>query len=978
MKSKPFLLFTVFIIFCTNLNATIRYVKSTTSGTGDGSSWANASNDIQAMITASSINDTIWIAEGTYYPDLAMPNDPFGTFNINVKGLKIFGSFAGIETTLTQRNINAHQTVLSGDIGIVNDSTDNTYTVVTIAEDSALLNGLFITKGNEQYYGALSAGGVTINAAYSNTNVVNIDSCYIYSNSGMYTGGLAVYGKAYITNTIINNNTTSNFSGYGGGIYVENGYLSLNKCTVKNNFAGVDGGGIYSVDGIISNSIIENNKSKNSNGGGIYLKYGNLTLINDTVRNNTADYFYSNGGGLYNENGTANITNCVFNNNTAGANGNGGGISGSYGANNVTVVNSEIYNNSAYIGGGLHFERPFTLTDSKVYNNTATNYGGGLSAYNSATYTLLRDTFYNNIATNEGGALYNRSIYALANKCWFYNNNAKRGGAVYNNENGFSITQSIFNNNTATLNGGGAIYSDYQSPNIANSLFYKNQALGSNGGAIFTNAYNSTNIQNNTFFGNEASGSGIGYIGGGAIALSDYTNTNILNNIFSKNKSNNNKDSIGSDIAIGNSITSELNNNLLQLDSLSYENGSTFIQLDNIYRKQASFIDTVDIDGADNNYFTADDVLILQSCSPALNTGKGAYGYQSVAQNNSLATVNTAITDYQAFITYYGNCGSEVANVLSTGASPIIGNTTVKVWIETIQPVQFVKRHYEITPATAASTATGRITLYFTQTEFDDFNIDNDVDLPTGSSDATGIANLQIEKRGGESSDGSGLPGTYTGSIATIDPADADIVWNAAANRWEISFDVTGFSGFFVKTITAPLPLNLLSFSGIIQSNNDVLLQWQSTNEINTNRFEIEVSSNGNSFVKLGTVTAKNTSSINNYQFTDNSSQAVDTRYYRLKMIDNDGRFKYSTIVKMNITQQESISIYPNPVTDVFVLNVNNKLLNTKAKIIDMSGSTMMLFTVNRLYQNIDIRHLAKGMYLIRFADGSAVKLVKE
>lgn len=332
---------------------------------------------------------------------------------------------------------------------------------------------------------------------------------------------------------------------------------------------------------------------------------------------------------------------------------------------------------------------------------------------------------------------------------------------------------------------------------------------------------------------------------------------------------------------------------------------------------------------------------------------------------------------------FANNCLDLITSVNPNGAAPVSGNTTAKVWIEATQPstpgAQFVKRHYEITPATNAATATARVTLYFTQPEFDAFNAISTVDLPTGPADAAGKANLLVEKRSGVSGNGTGLPSSYTGSVSNLNPADADIVWNSAQNRWEISFDVTGFSGFFVKTLNGFLPLRLLSFTGNKQSSNDVLLQWQATNEINSSRFEIEVSSNGNSFVKLGTVAAKNTSGVNSYNFTDNSIWISDTRYYRLKIIDNDGKFNYSTVIKMNTKQIDGVTIYPNPVPAAFVLNVNNShLINTAAKIVDMSGSTLMVFTVNSRYQNIDISRLAGGIYFLRFTDGTSVKLIKQ
>jgi minor extracellular serine protease Vpr len=95
--------------------------------------------------------------------------------------------------------------------------------------------------------------------------------------------------------------------------------------------------------------------------------------------------------------------------------------------------------------------------------------------------------------------------------------------------------------------------------------------------------------------------------------------------------------------------------------------------------------------------------------------------------------------------------------------------------------------------------------LYFSQQEFNDFNAVNSTDLPTSPSDNSGISNVLIEKRGGTSNNGSGLPNTYTGTVSTINPTDTDVLWNTAQSRWEITFDVTGFSGFFLKTTSGNL-----------------------------------------------------------------------------------------------------------------------------------------------------------------------------
>lgn len=158
-----------------------------------------------------------------------------------------------------------------------------------------------------------------------------------------------------------------------------------------------------------------------------------------------------------------------------------------------------------------------------------------------------------------------------------------------------------------------------------------------------------------------------------------------------------------------------------------------------------------------------------------------------------------------------------IATLLPTGTTnAVAGTVTAKVWNETTQPAFFVKRHYEITPTANASNATGKVTLYFTQQEFTDFNALNAVKLPIDAADAANNkANLLIEKQTGVSSNGTGLPISYptTNTPVTINPADADIFYNSLYSRWEVSFNVTGFGGFFVKTTIAALP-NIYTFNG--------------------------------------------------------------------------------------------------------------------------------------------------------------------
>ena len=175
--------------------------------------------------------------------------------------------------------------------------------------------------------------------------------------------------------------------------------------------------------------------------------------------------------------------------------------------------------------------------------------------------------------------------------------------------------------------------------------------------------------------------------------------------------------------------------------------------------------------------------------------------YEAIPQITTLvsaASLDTRVVTGTTSVNFIDNCGL-ISTVLPNSTTPVAGKTNAKVWLEASQSANFVKRHYEITPEANANSATAKITLYFTQQEFDDYNAVNTNKLPQNPSDNTGKANLVIEKYAGVSSDNTGLPNTYSGSSTIIDPNDADVVWDNTYNYWKVSFDVTGFSGFFAR-----------------------------------------------------------------------------------------------------------------------------------------------------------------------------------
>jgi hypothetical protein len=319
-----------------------------------------------------------------------------------------------------------------------------------------------------------------------------------------------------------------------------------------------------------------------------------------------------------------------------------------------------------------------------------------------------------------------------------------------------------------------------------------------------------------------------------------------------------------------------------------------------------------------------------------------------------------------------------IATVTPQGASPVSGSVTAKTWIESAVPtyagLPFVARHYEITPATNAATATGRVTLYFSQQEFDDFNNQpaSTFDLPTGPSDASGIANLRVAKYSGTSGDGTGLPGTYSSGAVELNPADNDIVWNASLSRWEVSVDVTGFSGFIIQTSNNPLPLKLLSFTGQLVNTN-ALLTWKTDGEINTKEFMVERSLDNTTFTAIGTVAAENIAGIHQYNYTDVNIalRGIPVVYYRLKQMDIDGNFTYSPTVAINIKNSTAVRLYPNPAASQIQLTIiTDRGQSVNWQITDMAGRILQQSAAkinrgnNRI--NIHVNHLPAGLYQLQ------------
>jgi hypothetical protein len=157
-----------------------------------------------------------------------------------------------------------------------------------------------------------------------------------------------------------------------------------------------------------------------------------------------------------------------------------------------------------------------------------------------------------------------------------------------------------------------------------------------------------------------------------------------------------------------------------------------------------------------------------------------------------------------------------------------------------------------------------------------------------------------------------------------------------------------------------PLPVTLVRFVAI-KDENAALLTWNTSSETNSERFDIEHSTNGKDWTRLGSVAAQGESSNTEFYSFRDTSPFLGENLYRLKMVDSDGTFAYSHIE--NIHFDSDVKLYPNPVmTDKLYLSAHEMI--TDVQIYDMRGN--ILYSGKLQNGTLDTSQLKAGTYLIQ------------
>jgi hypothetical protein len=704
--------------------------------------------------------------------------------------------------------------------------------------------------------------GLTITGGYA----VNWYNVYSYNNQlirGINGSGLCLQNNWSGSKIAVRNCTFVNNTGtVGAGIYgYSTGSLSISNCFFSSNTGqgGLDAGisfgaGLYNYQTTtsVSNcSFSKNNLTRSGFGVGIYNEHASIIIVNSSFNSNSGE---ANGGAIANVNNSdAVISYCTFSDNAA---------SGGFGSN-------------GYAGG--------------IYNS-------------SSKINLHHSAFLRNRSTNAGAVYLLGSPDAFINNVSFVQNNAWDGD-------------------------GGAIDNDASSPGISNCLFISDTAL--NGGAIYNGTGSSPQVSNCTFFSNFSEFS---YGAGGAVYCADSSGGRYTNCIFWKD-----------------TVRSEFTANRYEFYSLN--NGSnlskpppavlySFIKspfpilnvLDsgNNSSSYPSFVDTanVTLSGADGMFGTGDDGLRLQPCSPAIDAGINSSipvdAIEDITGNGRIFNNTVDIGCYENLSPFVmagtiiaGNNDSTLKSVYDTldlmqdcrlittvipnGAAPLAGGLKARVTIDMsggsfVKP--YVQRYYDIEPSINAGQATARVSLYFTQADFDAYNLARGSypSLPVDASDVlNNKANILVHQF---------RVANDAGTEVVIAPSE--VSWNNSNNWWMVSFDVTGFGRFYANTDLMTLPVVLTYFRGQSQTSR-IDLNWQvDCSHPSGLSLSLERSVDGKAFTSIYKITATKQRCLQPFSYTD-YDPLPGKNYYRVKITEATGRIIYSKILFFSTRSTEVV-----------------------------------------------------------------------
>lgn len=216
-----------------------------------------------------------------------------------------------------------------------------------------------------------------------------------------------------------------------------------------------------------------------------------------------------------------------------------------------------------------------------------------------------------------------------------------------------------------------------------------------------------------------------------------------------------------------------------------------------------------------------------------------------------------------------------------------------------------------------------------------------------------------------------------TGEVAYGTELNALRIWQSGTGTAAAAFD--GFrvaSGdnsaaawVALSPAGAPLPVQLTSFNASEEGLSTKLV-WNTAEESGITEYVIEKSTDGRNYTAIGTVKAAN---LKSYSFTDAAS--AENSYYRLKMVEVNGTYKYSYIVSVKAKLAASISLSPNPVKTSVMIQHPKAGTNTHIQILSAAGQLIrdIRLSANAVISNVDMSGLTNGLYHVVYKNGSDI-----
>lgn len=260
--------------------------------------------------------------------------------------------------------------------------------------------------------------------------------------------------------------------------------------------------------------------------------------------------------------------------------------------------------------------------------------------------------------------------------------------------------------------------------------------------------------------------------------------------------------------------------------------------------------------------------------------------------------------------------------------------------------------------------------------------------IPAGSTISVGnnvnISNVTIRVYGTLSvSNRLNLSGTwdiavYTGGTISGNGQIANSGTNFYTNSGPIAGPQVASSASPTFVVNTTLPVKFTGFS-VARQNNDVLVQWSTAEEVNALSYEVERSTDGNSWNRIATVGAKgNSSSLTNYSYTDKNASAA-VAYYRIKQVDMDSKFIYTTTQAVKSAAST---------VDVKVAAINNRVVlqfsspvkgDVEVRLVTLSGQVISKQVLRQPVGQVVLNTgSVKGNYIISVSNAQDINVAKQ